>query len=75
MMLMLEKVISRGITQAVECYVKANDKYLKEQYNRDTTSAHLQYLHRNKLYNWVMIQKLPLNRFKWEKADNFNSEK
>ena len=75
MMLMLEKGISRGITQAVECYVMANDKYLKEQYNRDTTSAHLQYLHRNKLYNWVMIQKLPLNRFKWEKADNFNSEK
>ena len=43
MLLMFEKDIRGGITQAVKRYAKANNKY-KEQYNLDEKNTYLQYL-------------------------------
>ena len=43
MLLMVEKGIRGGITQAVKRYAKANDKYMKDLYNPNEKSMYLQY--------------------------------
>ena len=63
MLLMFEKDIRGGITQAVKRYAKANNKYMKDQYNPDEKSTYLQYLDANNLYGWAMIQKLQTHGF------------
>ena len=67
MLLMFEKSIRGGITQAVKRYVKANNKYIKDLYNPDEESTYL--------YEWAMIQKLPTHGFLWKKAEGFTPEK
>ena len=42
MLLMFEKGIRGGITQATKRYVKANNKYMGEQYNADLESTYIQ---------------------------------
>ena len=64
MLLMVEKGIRVGICQAIHRYVKANNKFMKE-YNEDEEESFLQYHVINNLYEWVMIQPLPVNSFKW----------
>ena len=49
MLLMFQKEIRGGISQAILKYAKANNKYMKN-YNRDIISSHLQYLDANNLY-------------------------
>ena len=49
MLLMFEKGIRGGITQAVKGYAKANNKYMKDQYNLDEESTYLQHLDANNL--------------------------
>ena len=72
---MLQKSICNGITQALEDYAKANNKYMKDQCNPDETRTYLQYLDVNNLYGWAMIQKLPTHGFAREKVDDFTPEK
>ena len=40
MLLMVEKGIRGGVTQAVKCYAKANNKYMKDLYNPDEESIY-----------------------------------
>ena len=47
MLLMVEKGIRSGITQAVKRCAKANNKYMKDLYNPDEESIYLQYLDAN----------------------------
>ena len=56
MLLMAEKGIRGGITQAVKRYVKVNNKYMKDLYNPDEESMYLQYLDASNLYGWAMVQ-------------------
>ena len=56
MLLMFEKGIRGGITQAVKRYAKANNKYMKDLYNPDEHSIYLQYVDASNLYGWAMIQ-------------------
>ena len=75
-LLMFEKGIRGGITQAVHRYAKANNKYMGDQYNPKEESSYLQYLDANNLYGWAMTQKLPTGEFKWiENVEQFNAEK
>ena len=74
MLLMFEKCIQGGITRAVK-HVKANNKYMKDLYNPDKESIHLQYLDTTNLYGWAMIQTLPTHEFLWKKAEDFTPEK
>ena len=67
MLLMFEKGIRGGITQAK---AKANNKYMKDLYNPDEESMYLRYLDANNLYGWAMIQKLPTHGFLWKEAEN-----
>ena len=75
MLLMVEKGIRGGITQAVKRYAKANNKFLKDLYNPDEKSIYLQYLDVFNLYGWAMVQNLPTHGFKWNKAEDFTPEK
>ena len=54
MLLMFEKGIRGGITQAVHRYPKANHKYMGEKFNPEEDTRFLQYLDANNLYGWVM---------------------
>ena len=47
-------------------YAKANNKYMKN-YDKTIISSYLMYLDANNLYEWAMIQKLPINGIKWVK--------
>ena len=75
MLLMVEKDIRSGITQAVKRYVRGNNKYMKDLYNPDELSIYLQYVDSNKLYGWAMINDLPKHGFKWKKGEDFTPEK
>ena len=55
MLLIFEKGIRGGITQAVKRYAKANNRYIKDIYNPDEDSIYLQNLDANNLYGWAMI--------------------
>ena len=53
MLLMFEKSIGGGITQAVKRYAKANNKYMNGLYNSDEVSIFLQYVDINNEYGWA----------------------
>ena len=65
MLLMFERGIPGGITQAVHCYASANNKYMESKYDPNEESTYIQYLHANNLYGWAMSQPLPTCGFKW----------
>ena len=65
MLLMFERGIRGGITQAVHRYTSANNKYMGDLYDPNKESSYLQYLDANNLYGWVMSQLLPTSKFEW----------
>ena len=74
MILMIEKSVRGGICQATHRYAKANNKYMKNYDNIE--SSYIEYLDGNNLYGWAMSQKLPVNDFKWVKQElsKFNED-
>ena len=65
MLLMFERGIRGGITQAVHRYASSNNKYMGEKFDPENVSSFLQYLDANNLYGCSMIQPLPTGGFKW----------
>ena len=65
MLLMFERGIRGGITQAVRKYASANNKYMGDKFNPNEDTTYLQYLDTNNLYGWAMSQPLPTGGFKW----------
>ena len=65
MLLMFERGIRGGMTQAAHHYASANNHYMGDQYNSSQESSYLEYLDTNNLYGCVMSQPLPTRRFKW----------
>ena len=61
---MFEYGIRGGITQSVERYSKANNKYM-DDYNPNEESSYIQYLDANNLYGGAMSEELPYKGFKW----------
>ena len=61
---MFEYGIRGGITQSIERYSKANNKYM-DDYNPNEQSSFIQYLDANNLYGSAMSQDLPYKGFKW----------
>ena len=66
MIIMFERGIKGGITQAIHRYSSANNKYMSN-YNPNIPSSFLMYLDANNLYGWSMCRKLPLSNFIWIK--------
>ena len=65
MLLMFERGIRGGITQAVHKYASANNKYMGDKFNPNADTTYLQYLDANNLYGWAMSQPLRTGGFKW----------
>ena len=65
MLLMFERGIRGGITQAVRKYAAANNPYMGDKFNPNEDNTYLQYLDANNLYGWAMSQPLPTGGFKW----------
>ena len=65
MLLMFERGIRGGITQAVHKYALANNKYMGDKFNPNEDTTYLQYLDSNNLYSWAMSQPLSPGGFKW----------
>ena len=64
MALMFEKEIRGEISQAIQRYASANNKYIPN-YNPKVKSTYLMYVDANNLYGYAMCKKLPINNFKW----------
>ena len=64
MVLMVEEGIRGGICHAIQGYVKANNKYMKD-YDRKKKSSYIPYLDANNLYGKAMTEKLPVKGFRW----------
>ena len=67
MLLIVEKGTRGGICHAIHRYAKANNKYMRENWDKNEESSYLMYLEANNLYGWAMSQKLPVDGFKWKK--------
>ena len=65
MLLIFERGVRGGITQAVRKYASANNKYMGDKFNPNEDITYLQYLDTNNLYGWTMSQPLPTGGFKW----------
>ena len=65
MLLMFERGIRGGITQAVRKYASANNKYMGDRFDPEFESSYLQYLDANNLHGWAMSQPLPAGGFIW----------
>ena len=63
-LLMFERGIRGGITQAVRKYASANNGYMGDRFNPNEDTTYLQYLDANNLYGWAMSQPLPTGGFK-----------
>ena len=65
MLLMFERGIRGGITQAVHRYALAKNKYMMgDLYDPNKESSYLEYLDANNLYGWAMSQPLSTSKFK-----------
>ena len=64
MVLLLDKGIRGGISQAVQRYASANNKYMPN-YNSKAPSTYLMYVDANNLYGWAMSKKLQIDSFEW----------
>ena len=65
MLLIFERGIRGGITQAVRKYASANNKYMADRFDPKSENSYLQYLDTNNLYGWAMSQPLPTRGFRW----------
>ena len=70
MIRMIENGIRGGISQCSNRHVVANNKYMKENYNKTKESTFLEYLDANNLYGWAMSKYLPYGGFKWGDTDD-----
>ena len=65
MLLMFERGIRGGVTQAVRKYTAANSRYMGDKFDPNEDTTYLQYLNANNLYGWAMSQPLPTGGFRW----------
>ena len=64
MLLMIEKGIRGGISNAFKRYTKANNKFMKD-FDPAEKSSFIVYLDANNLYGWAMSKPLPVGGFEW----------
>ena len=70
MLLMFERGIRGGITQAVRKYAAANNPYMGDKFDPNEDTTYLQYLDTNNLYGWAMSQPLPTGGFRWVEVNS-----
>ena len=60
----IEKGMHGGVSYIANRYGNANNKYMKEYYEK-APSKYITYLDANNLYGWAMSQYLPTGNLKW----------
>ena len=65
MLLMFERGIRGGITQAVRKYTAANNPYMGDKFDPNEDTTYLRYQDANNLHGWAMSQPLPTEGVKW----------
>ena len=75
MLLMFERGIRGGITQAVYRYAEANNKYMGDKFDPEEESSYILYLDANNLYGWSMSQLLRTGEFNWVDPSQFTPNK
>ena len=70
MFITIEKGIRGGMCHAIYRYAKANNKYMKNYKNIE--SSYVVYLDANNQYGRSMLQKLPEGGFKWIEEDELS---
>ena len=73
MVVMAEKRICGGLTLVIKKHAIANNRYLLT-YDKSKKNVFLQYLDANNLYGYAMIQKLPLDGYKWDDVSIFTND-
>ena len=69
MLLMFEKGIRGGISMISNRHGRANNKFMKEQFDSSRPSKFVTYLDANNLYGWAMMKPLPVGNFHWMTGD------
>ena len=69
MLLMFEKGIRGGISMISNRHGRANNKFMKEQFDSSRPSKFVTYLDANDLYGWATMKPLPVGNFHWMTGD------
>ena len=69
----IEKGMRGGISYIANRYGKANNKYMRGEYDQKAPSKYIMYLDANNLYGWAMSQYLPRSGFKWLTEKQINN--
>ena len=75
MLLMIESVITGGITTISHCHAKANNEYMGTEFDPAEKSKFISYLDANNLYVWAISKQLPTSDFKWMNDDKLDDWK
>ena len=64
-LLMIESGIRSGIATISHRHAKANNEYMRTEFEPAEESKFISYLYANNLYGWAMSKQLPTSEFKW----------
>ena len=75
MYLMIEKGIRGRVSMLSTRYAKANNPYMGDKYDNNSSTKYIPYLDANNLYSWAMSKTLPVRSFKWMTEKDLNNWK
>ena len=71
----IESVIRGGIVTISHRHAKANNEYIKAEFDPVEESKFISYLDVNGLYSWAMSKPLPTSGFEWMTDDEIDDWK
>ena len=75
MLLMIESGIRGGIALTSHRHVKADNEYMRAEFDPVKESKFISYLYANNLYGWAMSEQLPTSGCEWMIYDEFDDWK